>query len=326
MSITTVSKYLNKGDYYIAEATQQRIAEAIEELDFEPSATARGLVSQRSRAIGVVIASFDNPFYAELIAGVDDVIGASQYTMVVASTDDHQASQVEVVRAMRQRQVEGMVLASVTKESSEVANALRSGIDVVLASRVSDDLKVDAVVGDNRGGAICVVQHLVSHGHREIVHIAGPQNITSFSMRADGFRAGCGEYGIPLTEDSVVLVEEASVNEGERAARELLDRQAPPTAIFAANDRVALGVLREAELRGLRIPEDLAIVGFDNIWVGNMPGVNLSTVDVKTREIGRQAAQRLLRRIERRWEGLPADEPALHVLPARIIARRTCGC
>ncbi|WP_420110814.1 LacI family DNA-binding transcriptional regulator [Pseudactinotalea sp.] len=328
VSIATVSKYFNKGDYYIADATKQRIAEAILQLDYEPSATARGLVSRRSRAIGVVIASFDNPFYAQLIAGVDDVIGATDFTMVVASTADDPKAQAEVVQSMRQRQVEGMLLASLTSESPEVAKALRSGIDVVLASRVSADLNVDAFVGDNVGGAMEVVRHLAGHGHRRIAHVAGPQNVTSFSMRAEGFRRGCDEAGLDATTATISLVSEASVDAGEAAAGALLDSAEPPTAIFAANDRVALGVLRAAERRGLGVPGDLAVVGFDNIWVADMPGVHLSSVDADTRDTGRQAARRLLERIERRWADGGADvlEAEQHTLPARFIARHTCGC
>lgn len=328
VSTATVSKYVNQGDYYIADATKQRIAEAIAELDYEPSATARGLVNRRTRAIGVVIASFDNPFYAELIAGVDDVIGSSDYTLVVASSSDDSGEEAAVVQAMRQRQVEGMVLASVTSESREIAKALRSGIDVVLASRISSDLTVDAVVSDDEGGAVQAVDHLIGHGHTRIGHIAGPPTITPFRMRAAGFRSGCHRAGISLDERLVATTRRATMEAGEEMAGQLLDLDEAPTAVFAGNDRLALGALRAMEKRRLRVPRDVAVVGFDNVWVSSVPGVDLSTVDASTRDLGRIAARRLIDRIERRWAHTtaPANEPTVQILPTTFIARRTCGC
>jgi DNA-binding LacI/PurR family transcriptional regulator len=323
----TVSKFLGDGDYYIADATRTRIADAVAELDFQPNAIARGLVRRRTQTIGVIVASVVNPLYPDLITGIDEVLGSSDYTLIFASTEGSAAKEAAVVRSMQQRQVDGIVMASVTLRDGEVSQLVESGLDVVLASRhlKRSDL-VDAVVIDNEDGARQAVEHLVAHGHQRIAHVAGPQDVYPFEIRRDTYERVLTQAGL---SSSGLLAQAGSTGQeaGAAAIEQLLDMPDRPTAVFVASDGLAIGVIEACAARGVRIPDDLAIVGFDNIWVGAMHGVQLTTVDSRARDIGREAAQRLVDRIENRWSGHTTEAaPELRVLPTRLVRRRTCGC
>lgn len=326
VSKATVSKFLGGKEYYVAAETRRRIAEAVRELDFQPNAMAQGLSRQRSDTIGVVVASVANPFYPELIAGVEDVIGASEYTLLLGSSDGQAGKEARIVRSMMQRQVDGVIMASVTMRDGEVARLAESGLSVVLASRNLSRSLVDTVMVDNVMGGRLAAQHLLWHGHGRIAHINGPQDVVPFRSRLTGFAEELRANGVPLGADLIVpslTTAEAGAEAGER----LLDLPEPPTAVFVANDSMALGVLDACARRGVRIPEDLAVIGFDGIWVGGLPGVRLTTVDSKARQVGRSAAHLLAARIDaRRSAEAPVTSPETLVLHPELVVRRSCGC
>ena len=349
VSKATVSKSLGDGNYSIAEDTQRRIAAAVEELDFQPNAIARDLKRRRTQTVGVIVASVENPVYAELIAGVDQVLGSSEYTLIFGSSEGSAAKEAKVVRSMRQRQVDGIVMASVTMQDREVGQLASSGLDVVLASRNVLSNSVDTVVVDNLSGARQAVEHIAGHGHHRVAHIAGPQNVVPFAQRRQAYADMVAAGALDDDGDLLVLADASTQEAGAAAVDQLLDLAEPPTAVFVGGDGMALGVLEACDRRGVRIPEDLAVVSFDNISVARMPGVGLTTVDSKAREIGRLAARQLLARIESRLletraagsDGADGDEPQgdddalrtgtgrapyVQVLPTTLIRRRTCGC
>jgi len=322
----TVSKFLGDGDYYIAEATRDRIAAAIEELDFQPNAIARGLVQRRTQTVGVVVASVLNPLYPELITGIDEVLGDSGYTLIFGTTEGSPDKEAAVVRSMQQRQVDGVIMASVTLQDGEVEQLVSAGLDVVLASRhLKRNGFVDAVIIDNEDGARQAVEHLIAHGHKRIGHVSGPQNVYPFEIRRVTYEEVMVQAGL----DPGLIANAPTTRQGDGAAAmgELLDGPEPPSAVFIASDGLAMGALEACAERGLRIPEDIAIVGFDNIWVAGIHGVQLTTVDSQARDIGRRAARQLLDKIERRRAGDGASVSAeTLVLPTRLIRRRSCGC
>jgi LacI family transcriptional regulator len=324
----TVSKYLGGGDYYISEETRERIAAAVAELDFQPNAIARGLVRRRSQTIGVVVASITNPLYAELIAGIDEVLSGTEFTMIFGTSEGSAAKEVDVVRSMRQRQVDGIVMASVTMRDAEVEKHIASGLNVVLASRNLARTIADTVVVDNDGGARDAVLHLAEHGHTRIAHIAGPQNVIPFAQRRAAYDAVVAERGLDADPGLCVATDVSTLESGAEAAAELLALPEPPTAVFVGSDAMALGVMDACAAARVGIPEDLAVVGFDNVWVARMPGVRLTTVDSHAREIGRRAARHLVHRIEDSWatEGPTGSPPSLQTLSTTVVRRRSCGC
>lgn len=327
VSKATVSKLLSTTEYYIAADTRRRIEDAIRELDFRPNVVAQGLSNRRSLAIGVVVASVANPFYPELIAGVEEVIGASGYTMLLGSTDGKAAAEANIVRSMIQRQVDGVVMASVTMRDKEVERLAASGVDMVLASRNLARHLADSVTVDNHAGAVAATEHLIEHGHQRVAHIAGPRNIVPFRLRTKGYETAMAGAGLEPEPGLRVLARSARSEDGATALGELLAADKPPTAVFVGSDTMALGVLEECERRGLRVPDDLAVVGFDNIWVGRLPGVSLTTVDGKARQVGRTAAGLLCQRIDDRARGGTEQRPPEFVmLQSDLVLRGSCGC
>jgi LacI family transcriptional regulator len=325
VSKATVSKFLGGKEYYVAAETRERIAEAVRELDFQPNAIAQGLSRQRSDTIGVVVASVANPFYPELIAGVEDVIGTTGYTLLLGSSDGEAGREARIVRSMMQRQVDGVIMASVTMRDGEVARLAESGLSVVLASRNLSRSLVDTVMVDNVTGARMATAHLLGHGHRRIGHISGPQDVVPFRSRLTGFTEELRAHGTAIEPD-LVVPSLTTAEAGAGAAERLLDLPEPPTAVFVANDSMALGVLDACARRGVRIPEDLAVVGFDGIWVGGLPGVRLTTVDSRARQVGREAASLLVGRIDTRRAAGAATSPETRVLRPELVVRRSCGC
>lgn len=322
----TVSKYLADGEYYVAKETGTRIAAAIKELDFHVNALARGLVHRRTQTIGMIVASVTNPLYPELIMGVEDVLGRAGFTLLFGTTEGSAEREKAVLQSMQQRQVDGFILASVTVADAEVGELVNAGVNVILASRhLRSDNLVDGVIIDNAEGARLAVEHLVAHGHKLIGHIAGPQDIYPFEVRRATYQAVLAQ-GKQQTDSLVAVAASTAQEDGALALAELLDSPTPPTAVFVASDNLALGALELCAERGIRVPEDLAIVGFDNIRVGGLRGVQLTTVDSRARDIGRIAAERLVDRIDERWKDTTPQPARLEVLQARLIRRGTCGC
>jgi LacI family transcriptional regulator len=322
----TVSKYLNDAPY-VAEETRRRIAAAVERLQFQPNRVAQGLSRRRSNTVGVVLANVANPFYAELFRGIEETTAATGYTLLLASTDGEPKKERAVVQAMRQRQVDGIIFASVRMADREVAKLARDGAQVVLASRHLPDAGVDYVVVDSVHGARLAVEHLIGHGHARIGYIGGPQSIFQFQERRTGYEQGLAAAGIPVDPAICVETERMRVEDGADAARRLMALSEPPTAIFAATDNLAFGVLRACLDLGLSVPEQLALIGFDNVPFGEISLSPLTSVDGQGLEIGRRAARLLIDRLAISDAGAPPRAQRVRmIIDPQLCVRRSCGC
>ncbi len=326
VSKATVSKYLN-GAPYVAEETKRRIAAAIEQLQFEPNRVAQGLSRRRSNCIGVIVANIGNPFYAELIRGVAETAAAEDYTLLLASTDGEPKKERPIVQAMRQRQVDGIVFASVRMADREVSKLARDGTHVILASRNLKDADVDYVVFDSHRGARLAVNHLLAHGHKRIAFVGGPLSIVNFQERLEGYRGALSAAGIEPESDLCISTELLGVAAGSAAAFELMKLRNPPTAVFAATDNLAFGVLQACHRAGWAVPDRLAIIGFDNVPFGEISLVPLTSVDGNGFVIGQHAARLLIERITSS-DSNPANaaQRAGMIIEPRLCVRRSCGC
>lgn len=293
----TVSKYLNAGaGYYVAAETRARIEAAIRELDFEPNAIAQGLTQNRTMTIGLVAADIRNPFYPDLVAGVQRIVEPAGYTLVLGSSGSDPERERAIVRSMLRRQVDGVILSSARMRESELESLIQSGVRVVLASRNLLELVTDTVVTDNRAGGQLAVEHLARLGHRRIAHIAGPQDVVPFRDRLEGFRLGMQAHGLDVDE-SLIQEVSSSFAGGADVAERIFSHSPMPTAIFVANDNIALRVMDVARKHALRIPEDVSIVGFDNIALAENSFIALTTIDSQAGLLGEDAATMLLDRL-----------------------------
>ncbi len=321
---STVSKYLSDGGYYVSPSTREKIRTAIEHLDYQPSAFAQSLSKRRSNTVGVMVASIANPFYPELVAGVEEVVEPAGYTMLLGSSGQSRQREADVVGAMIKQRVEGVVVTSSTMHDREVARLVTAGTQVVVASReLQGELIADTVVVDNRRGAYLAAQHLHDHGHATATLVTGPLDVSAFRHRAEGFRAAYGERS-----GAVLPLANSEMTEVVGPVAELLGGPDRPTAVLAATDSIALGVMTAAAALCLDVPRDLAIIGFDNIWFGQVPNVGLTTVEGHAHRIGTVAAERLVDRIDSRRSGRPGPPPPPKrvVVKADVVRRSSCGC
>ena len=324
VSKSTVSKYLS-GTHYVSAETRAKVAEAVAALRFEPNRVAQGLSLRRSHTIGLVVANIANPFYAELIRGAEDIAASRGYTLLLASTDGEPQRESGIVRAMRQRQVDGIAFASVRLTDREVTALAKGGMRVVLASRNLPDADVDMVIVDSVRGARLATEHLIAHGHRRIAYVGGPQTIAQFKDRLSGWRTAIEASGLRVERELCLSLSKMDVASGYEAARRLLRLPCPPTAVFAATDNLAFGILKACDEASCAVPGGLALVGFDNVPFGEITLVPLTSVDGSGLTIGQRATGLLIDRIEGGEKAASADRVRMVIEP-KLVIRRSCGC
>jgi LacI family transcriptional regulator len=325
VSKATVSKFLN-GAHYVSAETKARIAAAIDQLGYAPNRVAQGLSLRRSHTIGLIVANIGNPFYAELVRGAEDIAAARGYTVLLASTDGEPKRESGIVKAMRQRQVDGIVFASVRLADREVTALSKDGVRVVLASRNLPDAKVDMVLTDSVKGARLATDHLIAHGHKRIAYIGGPLSIAQFQDRLQGWREALQGAGLQDVPELCVSTEKLDMETGYQAGKHLLSLSNPPTAIFAATDNLAFGILKACDQLGVSVPHQLALVGFDNVPFGEVALSPLTSVDGSGLVMGQHSMRLMIDRIESGVVAPSARDQVRTIIQPILCIRRSCGC
>jgi LacI family transcriptional regulator len=318
----TVSLALN-GNSRISDETRAKVAKIAKDLNYSPNYMARGLVGSQSKTLGLVITSILNPFYPELAKGIEDKALELGYTVILCSTAHDHRLQSRYIDLLRSRGVDGIVFGSVQVNDPDLKPLIDDGFPFVLVNRRLRnrrlDQRTDWVVLDNVAGGYMAMQHLLKLGHEKIAVVAGPMNISTAWERTEGARQAMDEAGIEL-DPALVLQCDFSTERAYAATKKLLVGRSRPTAIFSQTDYMALGVREAVFDAGLRIPEDIALVGFDNIAAGALRGVELTTITQKKYEMGTMAIELLCKRISN-----PTAPLNQIVLPPEILIRRSCG-
>ena len=283
---------------------------------------ARGLGNNRTGSLAVVIPSITNPFYPDLVAAIDGEASKRGYDLLLVSTGGDAAREAALVDDLRRKRVDGILFASVRVDSAVLNGLVERGEKVVMVSRHVEGVAADFVVPDNFAGAVMATEHLIRLGHRAIGYLGGPEFVVAFRERLRGYREAMDRHGLPI-DPRWVIVTETGIESGFRGAMHFAHLDERPTALFVSSDAMALGVLEAAQASGWRIPEDLAIVGFDNITFSRVAAVPLTTIDGRTAELGRIAVQLLVDRIEGNGSG-PGNIQQI-TLPPSLIVRRSCG-
>ncbi len=320
VSVATVSYVLNNSRYVSAER-KQRVLEAVSELGYVPNAIARGLRVQATRTIGLVMSDITNPFYPELARGCQDVARSSGFSVLMLNTDEREDRFHTALKLAKEGKVDGLIVANILNNDLPVLKDLiKSGCMIVLAHRKIPGFVMDSVVADNYGGASAVVRHLTELGHRRIAFISGIPESSVSNERIAGYKDSIVRLGIEKTADSILPG--FGQYEPSYALASLLMQRGPaerPTAIIADSDVAALAVIDLAYEKSLRIPQDIAIVGFDDLFFASSRAIELTTVRIPRYEIGQQAARILLQRIQGKGEKVPEEL----VLPTQLIVRKT---
>jgi LacI family transcriptional regulator len=321
VSITTVSKVLNNRQD-IGHATRARVLAKVAELGYQPNAVARSLTLRRTHTLGVVIPDLMHSFFVEIVAGLETVASAQGYGLLLCSSNEDPAKERAEIDMLRQRQVDGIILASVNASgNTDLLQRLGPlGIGLVMIDR--DDhpaVKCDRVVTDDVAVGRLAASHLVEQGRQAIAHIMGPP-IVHAKRRADGYKAALKKLGVRTRTEWIVRGGFMEAD-GYRAMTKLLALTPRIDAVFAANDPSAIGAMKAIWDAGRRIPEDIAIVGAGDIALGDLLRVPLTTVSWSRDEQGKQAAKLLLDRIGPE----PSDRFRSVVIPPRLIVRRSSG-
>jgi LacI family transcriptional regulator, galactose operon repressor len=318
VSMMTVSRVVNhKGD--VSETTRRRVLEAIERLGYRPSGIARGLATRRTGTLGLVVPDVANPFFAEVARGVEHVAYAEGYNVFLCNTDEDPEREVAVLNSLEEKRVDGIVLCSSRLENEDLRLVVDSHPAVVLVNRRLSGAgeQVRAVLVDDVLGGRLAAGHLVSRGHRAIGLLAGPEGSRSGRCRLQGYQAILEAAGVQLDADWVMGC--APVAEAGRKAAHVLLRTRPElTALLCYNDLVAVGVLRAATELGRSVPDDLAMVGFDDIPLAALVTPPLTTCRIPRYELGVRAVKLLLAQIREDSTG-----PEEIILQPELVVRES---
>lgn len=274
-------------------ATKARVLEAARRLGYRPNKLARGLRSTKTWNLGVVVSDIANPFFAAVVKGVENAARTYGYTIILKETDESYEREEEALRVMVAEQVDGLLLTPAQSQRNTVETLLGGDLPFVLLGRYFSDLDAPCVVTDDVRGGFLATEHLLGLGHRNIAHVAGPMHISSARDRWAGFISALRANHLPVRKDRAVMGA-VRLEDGHRAAQELLGRRVQPTAIFCYSDLVAFGVMRAVSEAGLRIPEDMAIVGYDDMEFCAHAQVPLTTVRIPKRALGEKAVEMLV--------------------------------
>jgi LacI family transcriptional regulator len=302
---------------YASPDARSRVLESARRLGYSPNGVAKALVQNATMTVGVVVGDIDNPFFATAARGLTDMFDRHGYTVLLANADENAGRERRVLDALRSRRVDGLVV--VPAPGAKLGPVVAAGIPLVQLDRAVPGLAADAVLAENAEGAEAAVAHLIGRGHRRIGMVTDTTEIASSAERVEGYRRALEAAGIPFDE-GLVAVGGSTQDEAHAAALRLLDRPDRPGAVFTANNFMTHGALRAAAELGLSIPNDLALVGFDDLDWTTLVNPPLTVVSQPVSELGRRAAMRLMARIN----GETTD-PVTVRLPTHLIVRGSCG-
>jgi LacI family transcriptional regulator len=297
----TASRALNpETRILVSEDTAQRVLDAAAALGYRPNPVARSLRTRRSHTVGVLIPDLNNPLFPPIVRGLEDRLAAAGYVALIGNTDSDDERERMVFEQMRARHVDGLVLATARLRHPLLAEAARSEMPVVLINRLAQDYSFPSVTVDNERGVRMAVAHLSALGHRRIAHIAGPQEMSTGLSRYRGFVSAMESGGLQVDSDLIVFAKAFTVEEGARCSRLLLERSAGGTgctAIAAGNDMLAVGCYAALDDAGLSCPDDISVVGFNDMPFIDRLRPPLTTIRFPHYQVGTEAAQLLLERI-----------------------------
>lgn len=321
VSVTTVSRLLN-GSLQLPPETRQRIDTAIRDLKYEPNLHARRLSRGRSDTIGLVVPDIANPFFATLVAAIEKEADKRGLALSLHATLNRPGREIAYVRALGRNHVDGLVFVTNHPDNGELAALINQTGKVVILDEDVPDALVPKLFCDNEQGGYLAGQHLAAHGHRRVVYIGGPQDMISTRRRWLGFERAMREQGEPV---EIVRYEgHYSIEYGRQAARRFLDdgRRADgrrATAIFASSDEIAIGLIEVLHGQGISIPDDVSIIGFDDVAPFHLFAPPLTAIRQPVRALGERALALLL---ETNWQE-PEGRGAEEVLPVEIVVRNS---
>jgi LacI family transcriptional regulator len=295
---STASRALNpRTRSMIRPAVVETVLAAAAKLGYRPDALAASLRTRRSSTVGVLIPDLTNPLFAAIVRGIEDALDAAGYTAILGNSDNDPARADTILQRMRERRVDGLILATARRGETLIDECRADGFPLVLVNRTVDDHAISAVVIDDAAGIELAVEHLVGLGHRAIAHLAGPQELSTGRARQRSFARAMAAHGLAADPRLVVACKRMTEIEGRRALAALLDRERAVTAVIAGNDMIAMGCYDELAARALACPAAISIVGYNDMRFVDRMAPPLTTIRIPQRDMGAEAARLLLARM-----------------------------
>lgn len=301
---STASRALNaRSRTLVNDQTVVRVLEAARVLGYRPNALARGLKTNQTFTVGMLLPDLTNPLFPPIVRGVEDTLGAADYTVILGNTDNDTDKEVAILGTMLNRRVDALIVASARRSASHLAELGESGLPVVLVNRSTDNARLPSVSGDDHAGIGLAVRHLASLGHRKIAHVGGPQDISTGLARYQSFISWMQSEGLEVDPRLIVFSEWFHEAPGAVATTELLERGVEFTAIVAANDLLAIGCYDVLAERGMRVPDDVSVIGYNDMPFSDKLNPPLTTIHIPHYMIGVRAAELALELIAERDVG-----------------------
>ena len=321
VSSTTVSYVLNN-TRFVSPETEARVRAAIKDLSYQPDYIARSLRAKRTLTVGMIVSDITNPFYADVVRGAEDFFSDKSYSLILCNTDESPEIELSSIQMLRNKNVDGLIIVASGKNVDQLYDTNDSGIPIVLADRRLAGNRLDTVVVDDMKGTYQAVHHLLEHGHRRIGAIMPLGGLSTTEDRRQGYEMALREFGL-IPDPALMANGNSSIEGGASAAHVLLDLQPAPTAIFAANNLMSVGLYLALKQRNLCCPKDVAVAGFDDLVWFSVFSPSLTTVSQPSYELGKRAAELLCQRI---CGEHPSIAPSFIELPSHLIIRESCGC
>jgi LacI family transcriptional regulator len=313
----TASRALNPSTRGLVNAdTARRVMRVAEQLGYRPNPIARGLKTAKSGTVGLVIPDLTNPLFPPIVRGIEDVLEPAGYSGLIVNTDNDPAREQVQIELLRSRQVEGLIVATARVDHPLLEQLHREGVVMVMVNRRPEGVDVPSITPDDAAGVELAVRHLAELGHTRIAHVAGPPNTSTGVSRARAFRSAVHDLGLADDPSLVTTTDHWSEEAGAAGLRRLLDDGAQFTAIFAGNDLIALGCYDVFRERGMRCPEDVSVVGFNDMPFLDKLQPPLTTIAIPHQQIGAEAARLLLEAIAD-----PARPARSVLLPLSLVVR-----
>ena len=320
VSSATVSYVVNNGPRPVAAETRQKVLDAIRKSGYQPNAVARSLRLQKTSTLGIILPDTLNPYFAEVARGVEQYAFENNYTLILCHSDYSVEREIQYVNVLQSERAAGVIWFPATADPKPAEMLANYEIPLVILDRTVSGVDCPSIVADNYKGACLATQYLIDLGHRDIGCISRPLDLPHSQERIKGFLATLGKNGLPVDLKRIVKGG-FRLEDGRAAAFQLLDQHPTITAIFAYNDFMAIGALRAAYERSLRIPQDLSIVGFDDLPQSQFTSPALTTVQQQKLEMGRRGAKLLLDLIN----GKSPSKEYLKPLKVQLVIRESTG-
>jgi LacI family transcriptional regulator, galactose operon repressor len=300
----------------VSTATVARVLDAAKRLGYQPNSLARGLKMSRTFTVGMLIPDLTNPLFPPIVRGIEDRLSQDGWTLVIANTDNDDDKERSLLDAMTARRVDGLILATARRRYPLLDEILASAVPVVLVNRVTDNPTVPSVLADDHAGIGMAVRHLASLGHRRIAHVGGTRSVSTGLTRYQSFISWLQSEGLEVDDRRIVLATWFNEDRGAAAAEELLSRDVDFTAAVCGNDLIALGLYDVLRARNLRIPEDISVIGYNDIPFNDKFSPPLTSIRLPHYDIGWKAAELLLEVI-----GDPERSPVAVRLRPELVVR-----